>query len=208
MAEELRAFRKRDRANPLMNAIAAQLSDADIDDLAAFWSGQPANSDSKPMSATAAIRTSRMAFPRDFPSGFTLYLTTNVAEQSVIKKIYINAVGLEAARRGRRLPVGSIIMVVKHSARLGPDQRPVVDASGAWVIDRITSYAGMEARAGWGNDIPEWLRNASWNYGSFTAERTPTPNTNQAVCLACHKPLALVGYLFTFNELSDAARAR
>jgi hypothetical protein len=66
----------------------------------------------------------------------------------------------------------------------------------------------MEARAGWGNDLPEWLRNGSWNYGSFTASRAPVPNANQAVCLACHKPQALVSYLFTFSELSDAARAR
>ena len=30
---------------------------------------------------------------------------------------------------------------------------------------------------------------------------------NQAECLACHKPQAVVGYIFTFNELSDAAHA-
>ena len=190
-----------------MNAVAAQLSDADIDDLAAFWSSQPVGSDGKPGAATAAIQRSHMAFPRNFPDGFVLYLTTNDAERATFKKIYINAIGFEAARRGNPLPDGTIIMVVNHAARLGTDGRPVVE-NGGWVADRVLAYAGRESRAGWGGDIPEWLRNTSWNYGAFTPDRAAKADANQAVCLACHKPQALVSYLFTFSELSDAARAR
>lgn len=207
LAGELQAFRKRDRANPLMNAIAAQLSDADIADLAAFWSGEPVGSDARPDPPVAAALRSHMVFPRNFPDGFVLYLTTNDAEHATFKKIYINQLGFEAARLGKPLPYGTIIMVVNHAARLGPDGMPVIE-HGGWVADRVLAYSGMESRAGWGSDVPEWLRNTSWNYTAFTPARTPNPDVNQAVCLACHKPQALVGYLFTFNELSDAARAR
>jgi hypothetical protein len=33
----------------------------------------------------------------------------------------------------------------------------------------------------------------------------PIANANQAPCLACHRRQALVGYIYTFNDLRDAA---
>lgn len=42
LAAQLKAFQKGDRKNPLMMAQAAALSEADINDLAAFYSGQKA----------------------------------------------------------------------------------------------------------------------------------------------------------------------
>jgi hypothetical protein len=83
----------------------------------------------------------------------------------------------------------------------------VTDPSG-WAVDRIVSYTGMELRTGWGRELPDWLRNASWNYGKFTPGKQPSSDANQAVCLACHRRQALVGYIYTFNELRDAAHVR
>lgn len=207
LARQLRAFRQGERANPLMDSIARQLSDADIDDLAAFWSRQPAGSDSAVPPEAEAIRRSHMPFPRDFPNGFVLYLTLNDAEHDLVKKHYINTVGFEAARAGKPLPDGTVVLQVNYRARLGPDGEPAVDRKGAWELDRIASYTGMESRAGWGADLPAWLRNASWNFGTFTANRAPSPDANQAVCLACHKRQALVSHVYTFNELRDATHA-
>ncbi len=208
LARQLRAFRQGERANPLMDEITRQLSDADIDDLAAFWSHQPAGSDSVVPPEAQTIRTSHMQFPRDFPNGFALYLTLNDAEHYVVKKQYINTVGFEAARAGKPLPDGTVVLQINYRARLGSDGQPVADRQGVWAVDRIESYTGMEARAGWGKDLPDWLRNASWNFGSFTADKAPRSGGNQAICLACHKRQALVSYVYTFNELRDAAHAR
>lgn len=208
IARQLMAFRQGHRVHPLMSAVAKQLSDSDVDDLAVFWSRQPVGSDTKPTSATEAVKQSHMGFPRDFPKGFVLYLTSNEAEHKTIQKLYINAIGFEAARRNQPLPDGSVIIRIHCLARLGPDKQPVHDKHGAWVVDKITSYTGMEARAGWGKDIPVWLRNTDWNYSSFTADRAPSSDSNQAACLACHKAQVAVSYVFTFNELWDKARKK
>jgi cytochrome c553 len=192
--------------SPLMSSVSRQLSDADIDNLAAFWSAQPAGSSVAPPAAIAAINRSRMAFPRDFPDGFVLYLTSNIADQNTIRKTYINAIGFQAARANRPLPDGTVIIAVICNARLGADKRPVLDKAGGWVVDKIRAFSGMETRAGWGNDIPALVRNASWNYSLFTADKRRN-ETSQAACLACHKPQAAVSYLFSFNELQDRATA-
>jgi cytochrome c553 len=207
LARQLDAFRKGDRSSPMMNAVATQLSDADIEDVSAFLAALPPNSDTAPPPAALPITKSRMAFPRDFPSGYLVYLTANNAEQKTVRKTYINQLGWNAARTGKPLPDGSVIIAAIYAPRLGPDQRPIMSKDGTWAIDKLNGYAGMEARTGWGNDIPSILRNATWNYTLFGADKSPRDG-NQAMCLACHKPQAAASYVFTFNELWDKARAR
>jgi len=208
IAKQLKAFKAGDRKDPLMSAVATQLSDADIDNLAAFWSSQQPGSDTTVSSAIAAVKKSHMAFPASFPKGFTLYLTSNDSKENIVSKTYVNAVGLKAARANKQLPDGSMIIVVKSAARLGADKQPVLEKDGSWATDKVVAYAGMEAHAGWGKDIPELLRNAIWNYAVCTAEKTPRAEVSQTVCLACHKPKAAESYLFSFKELKENAGPR
>jgi len=208
IAKQLKAYRAEDRKNPVMIAIAKQLSDSDVDNVAAFWSGQAAGSDAKEPATNAAIKKSHMGFPRDFPKGFTQYLTSNNAEQNVVSKTYVNAVGLQAAKAGKPLPDGSMIIVANYAAKLGADKKPVVEKDGSWAVDQIKSYTGMEARAGWGKDIPELLRNANWNYAVFTADKAPRAEANQAVCLACHTPKKDESFIFSWKELREKAGAK
>jgi hypothetical protein len=64
----------------------------------------------------------------------------------------------------------------------------------------------MARNAGWGNDIPEMLRNEDWNYAVFNADNQMRPGVNQAECLACHKPLGQKSYTFSIDPLAAAAR--
>jgi hypothetical protein len=145
-----------------------------------------------------------MTFPRDFPAGFTLYRTSNNPDRNVITHIYVNEVGLATARLGHDLPDGAVILMVNDAPRLGPDHKPAVAADGTWTTDHIDSYSGMEVHAGIGTALPALLRNADWTYSIFNADKTPR-TINQAECLACHKSQAAVDYVFSFQELHDAA---
>lgn len=205
IAKQLKAFKAGDRKNPLMNAIAGQLGDADIENLAAFWGSQPSGSDTTVPDAVAAIRKSHMTFPKDFPKGFTQYLSANNTEKKIVSKTYVNAVGLAAARAGKPLPDGSMIVVVNSSAKMDASGNPVADKDGSWMPDKIQGYTGMEARANWGKDIPELLRNQNWNYGVFTADKAPRAEVAQTICLACHKPKASDSFLFSWKELQEKA---
>jgi len=208
LARQLAAFKRGDRANPLMSAIARQLSDTDVTTLAAYWSGQPAARDVTEPDATAVVRKSHMVFPKDFPRGFVLYLTTNNSEKRIVSRLYINTLGLRAARANQPLPDGSVIIEANYAVKLGADQRPVVETDGSWAVTRLGWYNAREARAGWGSDIPALLRNGNWNYSVFLPDGTPRSQINQAQCFACHKPQAAVSYLFSYKELQDSATAK
>jgi len=208
LAKQLKAFKSGDRKNPLMSAMAGQLSDADIDNLAAYWSSQPVGSDTVVPEAVAAIQKSQMTFPREFPKGFVLYNTTNKEAENVVSKSYVNAIALQAAKAGKPLPDGSQIVVVNYLAKVDASKKPVIDKDGGWAVDKIKGYAGMESRAGWSKDVPDLLRNANWNYGVFGADKAPRAEINQAICLACHKPQAGSSFLFGLKDIQAKAGAK
>jgi cytochrome c553 len=207
IVKQLKAFKSSDRKNPLMSAIASQLGEADIENLAAYWSAQSPTGDGNVSEAVAAIRKSQMPFPKDFPKGYVLYDTTKKDDQNAVSKSYINSVGLQAAKADKPLPDGTSILVVNYAVKLDANKKPVTEKDGSWALDKVMSYAGMEARAGWGKDIPELLRNTNWSYGVFGPDKAPRTEINQAVCLACHKPKAATSFVFGIKEIQTAAKA-
>ena len=128
IATQLTAFRAQTRKHDLMNAIANQLSDADIENLGAFWSSLTPNE--HVADAAAEFRKSRVSFPASFPKDFVMYTEELDADKHSTKRSYANHVALAAARAGKELPPGSIIVVENG-------------APGA------ATYAAMESEKGW-----------------------------------------------------------
>jgi cytochrome c553 len=184
---QLQAFKTGTRRNSSMEAVAAQLSDAEMNALADYWGRQPAGggADVHAVAAGPAI-PSRMAFPANFPSGFTLY--QSATSNGGVGEHYANAPALAAARAGRPLPDGSVILVVNRPAAGAPP----------------SGYAAMEARAGWGAAIPALIRDGDWDFAVFNAQRVRNDGLNQAQCLACHHPQAANSHVFTLAELRAA----
>ncbi|HST36433.1 MAG TPA: cytochrome P460 family protein [Allosphingosinicella sp.] len=195
LAAQLRAFKSGTRKNDLMEAVAAQLSDAEITALAQYWSSRPATGTDAHGGATAGPAIpSRMAFPAEFPAGFTLYQSVT-ADDGAVAERYANRIALDAARAGRPLPDGSVLVTVNRPAPAAGQTAPGAPAS----------YAAMEAHAGWGEAIPALLRNGNWDYALFDAARARNDRLNQAQCLACHRPRAADSFVFTIAELRERA---
>lgn len=190
LAAQLQAFKAGTRHNDSMQAIAGQLSDADIAGYAAYWSSHPATpADAHGATAAAGPAIpSRMTFPANFPAGFTSYERVP-GEGGASAERYANGVALAAARANRPLPDGSVIVVVNR------------DAGGA-----ATSYAAMASQAGWGATVPALLRNGNWDFAVFDAARVRNARLNQAVCLACHRPQAQNSFVFTLPALRTRAQ--
>jgi cytochrome c553 len=192
LAAQLLAFKNKERKNDIMESIAGQLSEEEIHDLANYWSTLPAApvDDHSPAAPSVAIH-SRMTFPASFPAGFTVYQTVN--EDGTVTKRYVNAVALNAARAGKPLPDGSMIVGVTYEAQK--------DASGAVVAGAVKSYAAMGSQAGWDKGIPALLQNGDWDYAVFDKDRVRRDALNEAQCLACHKSQAANSYVFTLKAM-------
>ena len=205
---QLKALKEGNRKNPIMNAIASQLSNDDIVNLAAHFSAQPGASATAKSDFLPSLVKTGVSFPENYKTAFTKYHTLNFPETRQVRYYYANDVALQAAKAGKPLPDGSVLFAEVNSARLDAEKKPVMGSDGFYVADQILFFTAMAREQGWGKDIPEMLRNEDWNYAVFTTAKQHRPGVNQAECLACHKPLDKVSYTFTLKQISDAARIK
>jgi len=201
---QLKALKDGTRKNPLMNAMATQLSATDIADVAAFFSSLPAAAGGAKSGFLPNLAKTGVTFPEGYKDTFTKYHTINFPATKQVRYYYANKAAAQAAREGKPLPDGSYLFAEVFAAKLDAESKPVVGGDGFFVADKPLFFTAMARGAGWGKDIPEMLRNENWNYAIFTLDKQHRPGVNQAECLACHKPLDNVSYTFTLKQLAGA----
>jgi cytochrome c553 len=187
----------------IMNAIAAQLSAADIANVAAYFASQPGATGAKSALLPNVAKT-HVTFPEGYKESYTKYHTISFPATRQVRYYYANKAAVAAAKAGKPLPDGSVLFAEVYAAKLGADGKPAMGGDGHFVADKLVVYTAMAREAGWGKDIPEMLRNENWNYAIFTTDKKHRPGVNQAECLACHKPLDNVSYTFTLKQLAGA----
>ena len=205
LESQLRALKNGSRKNPIMNAIAAQLGPEDMANVAAYFAQQTIATAGAKSEFLPNVARTFVTFPDDYRTTFTRYHTVNVEATKRVQAFYANAVAVRAAREGKPLPDGSVLVNETASAKLGTDGKPVIGEGGWYVADQVLGYGIMARNAGWGRDIPDMLRNEDWNYAAFDNAKQIGTKVNQAECLACHKPLAASSFTFTLESLRAAA---
>ena len=208
LASQLTAFKAEKRKNLIMNAIATQLSDADIADLAAFWNSLPAAGGTQTSELMPAITKTRVTFPQNYKKNFTHYTTINFEAKKQVRRYYANDVAIKAAREGKPMGEGAILFVEGYMTKLDAAGKPVMGSDGLLVADKPdpSFYTAMQIGKGWGDDIPDLYRNGDWNYAVFKGDKSLKAGVNQAKCFACHKPLAKDSYVFSLDKLLAAIK--
>lgn len=201
LAAQLRALKAGTRKNALMNAVAAQLSADDITNLAAYFAAQAPAGGAAKSDFLPNLAKSNVVLPAGYPAGFTMYQTVNRPDIGQVRYLYANAVALAAARAGAPLPDGSLLVLEQHAAKMDADKKPIAGGDGFYQADRLLAYAVMQQGAGWGQAIPEMLRNGDWHYAVFNADKQQRAGVNQAECLACHKPLDKASFTFSYEPM-------
>jgi cytochrome c553 len=210
---QLKAFKDGSRraASPTspaatMAAIASQLSSDEIANVAAYFASLPGADKGAKSALLPHVSRTQVAFPEGYQQSFVHYHTINFPATRQVRYYYANPAAIAAAKAGKSLPDGSVLLAEVYSAKLDADKNPVKGSDGFYERDQLLLYTAMARDAGWGNDIPDMLRNENWNYAIFTKEKQHRAGVNQAECLGCHKPLDKVSYTFTLKELGEAAK--
>jgi cytochrome c553 len=210
---QLKAFREGTRKGgptsptATMAAMAAQLSPEDIVNVAAYFASLPGAPAATKSEFLPNVAKTSVPFPENYKQTYVKYHTINFPAAKQLRYYYANPTAVKAAQEGKPLPDGSYLLAEVYSAKLGADGKPIVGADGFFEPDKQVLYTAMARDAGWGNDIPEMLRNENWNYAVFTLDKKHRAGVNQAECLGCHKPLDKTSYTFTIKELAAAKGA-
>ena len=202
---QLRAFRDGTRKNTLMNAMASQLGDADIDNLVAFFQGLTPSGESEASPLGRTLGKSKISFPEDYRESFVLYSKIDQAGPKRVRHNFANDAAMRGPDSAGIFPDGAFVLTEIYSAKLDEQGNPVKGDDGHFQAGKLLVLAAMEKRTGWGDEIPTELRNGNWNYALFTPGKAHR-EINQAKCLACHKPLDGEDYLFSYRALVQKTR--
>lgn len=208
VAGQLKAFKSGARKNAMMNAVAEQLSDDDIANLAAFWNGLPPGGGKDASDMLAAINKTSVTFPADYKKTFKMYTKVNRPKKNQVRYLFANEAAMKAVKEGKQMGDGAYILVEAYKAKLDGDGKPVTGSDGFYerASEEPAFYTAMAVGKGWGNDIPDLYRNGDWNYAVFKGDKSLKPGVNQAKCFACHKPLDKDSYVFTLEKLASAIK--
>ena len=201
---QLKALKSGTRKAPIMNPIAAQLSPADMANVAAYFASLPGAGTGVKSEFMPTVAKTNVKFPEDYKSTFVKYHVIDFPDTKQVRYYYANPVAVKAAKEGKSLPDGSMLFAEVYAAKLDADKLPVKGADGNFEPEKLVAYTAMQREAGWGSDVPEMLRNENWNYAVFTLEKSYRPGVNQAECFACHKPLDKESFTFTLKQLAQA----
>ncbi len=142
-------------------------------------------------------------YPEDYRSSFIRYLELDRPDRNIKRFFYVNAAAMAAARAGRDLPYGTVLIMEDHAVKLDDSGQPLRDDRGRFTAsDEITNVFVMEKRPGWGADYPADKRNGEWEYAWF--EANGQPKTRDAArfegCFACHRNRTERDFTFTFYK--------
>ena len=200
---QLAAFKTETRKNALMNAIAAGLSDTDIENLATYFASLPGGEAGAAAINETGLDGTLLMFPENHETAFTRYHRKDYDDRKQVRYYSGNDIALAGVATGGPFEPGSYFLVEVFAAQEDADGNLLKDADGKLVAGERKLYTAMEKRSGWGDDVPDIYKNDDWRYSVFETDGTNKDGVNEAPCMACHKPLTDNDYSFTFDWVKE-----
>ena len=147
----------------------------------------------------------KISFPSDYLRG-VLYQSVDRADVKQYRELYAPHEAVEAVRKGRPIPYGTVLTLVQWSVEQDANGVPLKGADGRFVKKQILAHTVMQKQQGWGADYPaDWPRNGEWEYAAFTPDGRPNEkaNANNKACFTCHLPHAQQDFVISLAKLNN-----
>ncbi|MBC7940060.1 MAG: cytochrome P460 family protein [Chitinophagaceae bacterium] len=142
----------------------------------------------------------KLQFPADWATQM-MYATVDRPDTKQYREFYGPEASVKAARAGQPIPDGTVLTLAAYAAKLDAEGKPLKDANGRFIKDKLLVVNSMQKKAGFGADIHESVRNGDWIYQSFTPDGKVNDKANLTACYQCHLPFAKDDYLTNLAKL-------
>jgi len=150
----------------------------------------------------ASADEERISFPTGYATQFENYLSLDrVQNPDQIIRLFANDKALKAARQGRELPNGSVLVGEIYKAKTDAEGNVVESPLGRRIRDKFVAVAVMEKGEGWGETIPKAMRNGDWDFAIFSPDGERL-NKDLNACRSCHAPHAKTQHLYSLQHLA------
>ena len=140
-----------------------------------------------------------------FPEGWdkqVMYATVDRYDTKQYREFYTSAAAVQAAKDGQPIPDGTVITLAAYAAKVDAEGKPVKDANGRFIKDKLVAVNSMQKQKGFADDIPAAIRNGDWIYQSFTPDGQVNEKANLTACYQCHLPFAKEEFLTNLPKLA------
>lgn len=138
----------------------------------------------------------QIAFPRDFGIHYA-----TLENNGQFREMFVNRIALNAAKAGKPLPSGSVLVRNIYDVLRGPDGTPMKNAEGQLTKTKLLSVNVMEKRTGWAGRHPA----GEWDFQSFAPDGTRNAKPSASDCFACHNKVQAQDFVFGLDRIRAVA---
>lgn len=148
--------------------------------------------------ATRPINDGELAVPADYKGWPKFLSAVQRPDAKQVREIYMNPAATKATAAGG-FPDGTVLVMENYAALESTDGKLATGPDGKLMKADLLRVFVMGKNPGWGQGVPESLRNGSWVYASYLASGEKGPE-DPATCRACHLPLAGKDFVHRYDE--------
>ncbi len=145
----------------------------------------------------AAPKDGEVALPADY-TGWPKFLSSVQREDAKqVRELYVNPGGAKACPNGSFANGTRLVMELYKAKTEG--ETLVKGADGKLVKGDLAKVFVMEKNEGWGQDVPDNLKNGSWVFGAYGPDGKALAE-DFTKCRACHAPLSQKDFVHRLDE--------
>ena len=145
-----------------------------------------------------APKDGELAVPADYKSWPRFLSAVQRPDAKQVREIYMNPTAASATAAGG-FPQGTVFVMENYSVLESTDGKLATGPDGKLMKADLLRVFVMGKNPGWGQAVPEAMRNGSWVYASYLASGEKGPE-DLNTCRACHLPLAGKDFVPRYDE--------
>ena len=122
-----------------------------------------------------------------------------------IRELFVNQAGARTSQ-GQMFPNGTVMVMELYKVKMNGEV-PETGADGKLLKGDLVKVFVMAKGDGWGQDVPDNLKNGNWIFSAFGSDGKALPE-DFTKCRACHAPLAAKDFVHRYDEYFDKRMAR
>jgi hemoglobin len=155
--------------------------------------------------APAKPKDGELAYPADYKIWPKFLSEVQRPDAKQVRELFVNATGART-NQGQMFPNGTVMVMELYKAKLNGDV-PETGADGKLVKGDLAKVFVMGKGDGWGQDVPDNLKNGNWVFSAFSPDGKALAE-DFTKCRACHAPLAAKDFVHRYDEYFDKRMAR
>jgi hemoglobin len=146
----------------------------------------------------AAPKDGELALPAAYKSWPKFLSAVQRPDAKQVREIYMNPEARQATAAGG-FPNGTVFVMETYGARARADGSLETGSDGKLVKAELQRIGVMGKGSGWGQAVPEALRNGSWVYAQYMPDGSKAAD-DLNTCRACHLPVANKDFIHRYDE--------